>query len=102
MSTLGDVASWMNLGRDVALAADQSFTYGATGASPVDMAKDSATFNSLNGSGAVDPSGQINDAATRSPALNAIAGYAKNGPPWWAVGAAIGGILILALIFRRR
>ncbi len=102
MAGLSDVANWLNLGRDVALAADQAYQYGTTGSSPVDLARDSAKFNRLNGSGAVEPAGQINDAATRSPALNAIAGFGKNGPPWWAVGAAVGGILILLLIFRRK
>lgn len=102
MSTWGQVAGWLNAGRDVALAADQAYEYGTTGADPVTMAKNSAKYNALNGSGAPDSSGQVKDAATRSPALNAIAGMGSGGPSWWIVGAAVVGILAFLLVFRRK
>ena len=102
MSTISDITSFLNTARDATLAVDQAFTYGTTGASPTAMAQDSAKFNALNGSGAVDPAGQVSDASTRSPALNAIAGNNQKGPPWQYIAIAVLGVLVLFAVFRRK
>lgn len=104
-SIFGDVASFLNDNRDLAVPIVSRLAYGREGASAAALERERAYYGRLNGSGPVDPDGAERDAARReqTPGLSFLGGGSAGGtvagipPLFWVLGALVLGLIAFLL-----
>lgn len=99
MGFLDSVGNFLEKTSPISTPFARRFAYGAERASAIELEEERARIGQLNGSGPLDRDGAIRDAARREGT-----GFVQSagGPPPWLIGAAIGGVVLLAVLLRRR
>lgn len=98
MSFLDNIGTFLERTSPITTPFARRFAYGAERASAIELEEERARIGRLNGSGPLDREGAVMDAARREGT-----GFVQSpgGPPPWLIGAAIGGVVLLAVLLRR-